>query len=114
MKSFKAFRLLPLTLLCILSITITVYTITAYSIAHYVYEEGDNAYWRYTPPGTFLPWPKPPGILTALSKISEIDLFIYRYLLKTWLMIIITILFWAVTCIYILKRWSILKTFEET
>jgi hypothetical protein len=96
-------RLLLITLLCIFSITIIVYTITAYSVARYVYENEDKVVWRYSPPGSFLPWPKEPGMLTALSKMNPIDLFIYQYFIKTWLLIVVTLSIWIAMGIYIAK-----------
>ena len=107
-------RLLLITLLCIFSITITVYTITAYSVARYVYENEDKVIWRYSPPGSFFPWPKEVGMFPVLSKMSEIDLFIYQYFIKTWLLIVVTLSIWIAIGIYIAKyALTLRRTFQR-
>lgn len=83
-RGFKPYQLLLIALLCIISIIVTAYAIRAHSIAtRYVHDGGDEVAWRNSPPGSFFPWPKEPGMLQMLSEINKIDLFIYRYLIKT-------------------------------
>jgi len=105
LKILKPYQLLLIALLCIISIIVTAYTIGAHYIAtRYVHDGGDEVAWRNSPPGSFFPWPKEPGMLQMLSEISEIDLFIYRYFIKTWLLVIVTLSLWIATCAYIIKR----------
>ena len=83
-RVFKPSQLLLIARLCIISIIVTAYAIRAHSIAtRYVHDGGDEVAWRNSPPGSFFPWPKEPGMLQMLSEINKIDLFIYRYLIKT-------------------------------
>ena len=106
-KILKPSQLLLLALFCTVSVIVTAYTIQAHSIANrYIYDSGDEVAWRNSPPGSFFPWPKEPtpGMLPVLSKINEIDLFIYRYLIRTWLLVIVALSLWIVTCTYIIKR----------
>jgi len=106
-KILKSSQLLLLALLCIVSVVVTAYTIQAHSIANrYIYDSGDEVAWRNSPPGSFFPWPKEPtlGMLPVLSKINEIDLFIYRYLIRTWLLVIVALSLWIAACTYVIKR----------
>lgn len=105
LKILRPSQLLLIALLCVISIIVTAYTIAAYSKAtRYIYDSEGEVNWRYTPPGSFFPWPREPGMLATLSEINEIDLFIYRYLIKTWLIVIVTLSLWIATCTYIIKR----------
>jgi hypothetical protein len=88
----------------LVSACLTLYTVSAYGVARYAFDDGSELGWRYTPRGSFLPWPKAPGMATALSKGNAIDLFIYRYLIKSWILAGITVILWTVTSLYLLKR----------
>lgn len=66
-----------LIILVLVSACLTFYTVKAYSVARYAFEDGSRLDWLYTPSGSFLPWPKAPGMAAAISKGNEIDLFIY-------------------------------------
>lgn len=58
---------------------------------------------RTGPSGSLLPWPREPGMLEALSKINEVDLFIYRCLIKPWVLVGLSMLIWAGTGLSIFK-----------
>jgi len=90
-----------LIILGLVSACLTLYTVSVYSVARYAID-GD---WRYSPSGSFLPWPRGPGPtrLPVLTKMNETDLFIYRYLIKSWVLVGVTIILWVVTSLYVLK-----------
>jgi len=91
-------------ILIFLSFFLTAYTLAAYSIAtSYIIEEDDETYWRTSPTGSLAPWPRKPGTLQALSKVSESDLYIYNHLIKFPTLPIITTLVWIITGVCILK-----------
>ncbi|MDH5376668.1 MAG: hypothetical protein OEW95_12805 [Candidatus Bathyarchaeota archaeon] len=89
---------LVLIVLGVISAYFTLYTVTAYSVARYALGGGG---WRYTPPGSFLPWPREPGMFPAISKMSESDLFIYQYLIKSWVLAGATVFLWTITSLYL-------------
>ena len=93
-----------LIVLGLVSACLTLYTVSAYAMARYAFDDGSELGWLYTPSGSFLPWPKAPGMAAALSKGNATDLFIYRYLIKSWILVGITIILWTVTSLYLLKR----------
>ncbi len=116
LKPFRFYQFLLMALLCAFSITITVYTIKAYSVARHVYDGEYGVYWRCYPPGSFFPWPKEPeqeGVFPVLTKMSQIDLFVYQYLIKTRIIIIVALLLWVATCTYIIKRLILKPTFQS-
>jgi len=102
--AFDKKSLLLLTVLGLVSACLTLYTVRAYAVARYAYADESGGGWLYTPSGSFFPWPREPGMATALSKMSESDLFIYRYLIKSWVLVGVTVLLWAITCLYFSRR----------
>jgi len=82
---------------------LTLYTTAAHNVARYVYENDSAVVWRSAPSGSFSPWPSGPGMLLILSRMNETDVFIYTYLIKSWLLLGATILLWIGVAIYILK-----------
>ncbi|MBS7653692.1 MAG: hypothetical protein QXR06_04910 [Candidatus Bathyarchaeia archaeon] len=98
--------LLILFTLTALSIVFTIYSLRAYAVASRVFE-GDGSHrpvWRTSPPGSFLLWPKEPGLLEALSEMSDIDMAIYLYLVKSQVLIVLSVALWAVTCLYVFRK----------
>ena len=95
-----------LIILGLVSACLTLYTVRAHAVARYAYGDQLGGGWLYTPSGSFLPWPKEPGMAAALSKMNEIDLFIYRFLIKSWVLVGVTVLLWTVTSLYLLRRIS--------
>jgi hypothetical protein len=96
-----------------LSIYVTLYTATAHKVARYVYEEDGTFFWRSAPSGSFFPWPREPGILEMLTRLNEIDLFIYVYLIKSGVLLGVTILLWISLSLYILKLMRVFDTFRQ-
>lgn len=99
--------------LILISTYVTLYTVKAHNIAaSHIYEDSEGRiWWRTTPSGSLSPWPKEPGMLQALSKIDVIDLFIYTYLIKPWVLVGVSILVWIGTCLSFLRviRYSLPK-----
>jgi len=52
--------------------------------------------------GSLFPCPREPGQLDVLSRVSEVDIFIYRYLIKTWALAGLSILAWISTGVFML------------
>ena len=89
-----------LVLLVVLATYATLYTVAAYDLAR----------WGWTCRGTlgdatFLPFPTGPrGVLMeVLAKMSPVDEFIYIYLIKTGILIGVSILLWILAAAYFLK-----------
>ena len=92
--------------LCIISIIFTLYTVKAHRVARAIVEWQGELYWRDSGGGWFLPWPPRPGGVVApviLPIKEEVTLFIYRYLIKTRVLVGLSILIWAVTGLFIIK-----------
>ncbi|MBS7634341.1 hypothetical protein KEJ34_02420 [Candidatus Bathyarchaeota archaeon] len=89
-----------------LSVVFTVYSFRAYAVASKVFEgdETNKPVWRTSPPGSFLPWPKEPGLLQALSEMGSIDMIIYLYLVKSKALIVLSVALWVVTCLYVFSK----------
>jgi hypothetical protein len=97
---FSRKSILVLVVLLVSSMYITVYSLTAYYVAaRHMYEDPDSRVisWNTGPSGSLFPWPKESGMLEVLSKVSDVDLFIYKYLVKTWVLIGLSILMWVAT-----------------
>jgi len=110
---FHGKSVLILIVLGVISAYLTLYTVKAHSIAmrHIIEDaEGNAVSWRTGPSGSLFPWPKEPGMLQVLSKIDEVDLFIYRYLIKPWMLVGLSILIWIVTGLSIFKKVKVMKT----
>jgi len=100
--------LITLTILLACTIYITLFTIKTYSIIQHIYEDprSGEIYWRTSPPGTIFPWPSKPGLLEALSPMNHIDTLIYKYLIKTQTITLITAVMYIILIynIIIIKR----------
>jgi hypothetical protein len=85
---------------------LTLYTLRANTLAaSYLYEDPDTGAisWRSGPSGSLFPWPRESGMFQVLSKVNEVDLFIYRYLIKTWALVELSTLMWVATAISLFK-----------
>jgi len=60
---------------------LTIYSIAAYNASGHVYVGDDTLYWTSAPSGSFLFWPRSPGMLEMLSEMNETDSLIYRHLI---------------------------------
>ena len=94
-----------LVVVIVIALYLTMYTIAVYRVVGYIgeYPELGGVYWSYSPPGSLFPWPREPGMLTALSPASSIDAFLYKYIIKT------NILLLAVAATYLLAVYLIYR-----
>jgi len=97
----------------LISTCLTLYAVRAHAVARYAYDDESGFGWRYAPSGSFLPWPREPGMLTALSKMTETDLFIYRYLVKSWVLVGCATALWIITFLYLVKALTKAVVTEE-
>lgn len=111
-KPVEALRIILLAVLLIITIYLTLFTIKAYEthITHWVYEDPETGelYWSYSPPGKLFPWPRPPGILTALSPMNTADQTVYKYLLKHHTVIPILVILYTTATYFAIRlviRW---------
>jgi hypothetical protein len=83
----------------------TIYVINAHIIAaNFIYQDPNGEiWWRTAPSGSLFPWPSESGMLQVLSNLSEVDLFIYQYLIKSWVLVGLAILVWICNCVYFYK-----------
>jgi len=96
-------RVLLLALLVVLATYATLYTVAAYDLAR----------WGWACRGTlgdatFLPFPMGPrGVLMdVIAKMSPVDEFIYLYLIKTGILVVVCVLLWILVafCFFRLFR----------
>ena len=102
---FSSRAVLVAIILASISIYLTIYTFEAHSIASR-YISGDShgaVFWINGPSGSLFPWPRGPGMAEVLSRINEVDLFIYTYLIKTWVMAGLSALAWVITVLFVYK-----------
>ena len=73
--------------------------------SRHIYEgpDGNAVAWRTGPSGSLFPWPRASGMLEILSRINEVDLFIYKYLIKPWVLVGLSILAWLGTGLFIFR-----------
>jgi len=78
---------------------LTLYTWRAHAIAQRIMEDsnGNAIAWRTGPSGSLFPWPTAPGMGFILSKVNEVDAFIYKYLIKPLVLVGSSVLMWVVT-----------------
>lgn len=91
-------------ILASVSTYLSMYTFEAYSIAsRYISSDSNGAVWVNGPSGSLFPWPRAPGMLEVLSGINDVDLFIYTYLIKTWMLAGLSTLAWVITVLFVYK-----------
>jgi len=100
-----------LAILLLVSFLATSYTVAAYGVARRVYDSEGTPSWVDSGGGSFFPWPKGPDPGTGIFPIvipmtSNVDIFIYVYLIKPWVLVAVTVLLWAgiTTYIFMLTR----------
>ena len=88
-----------------ISIYLAIYTFEAHSIAsRYISSDSHGAvFWVNGPSGSLFPWPREPGMLEVLSRISDVDSFTYTYLIKTWVLAGLSALAWVITVLFVYK-----------
>lgn len=90
-----------------ISIYLSIYTFQAHAIAsRYISSDSHGAvFWINGPSGSLFPWPRGPGMLEVLSRINDVDLFIYTYLIKTWMLAGLSALVWVITAVFVYKAY---------
>ncbi len=95
-----------LAILLLVSFLATFYTVAAYGVARRVYDSDGTPSWVDTGGGSFFPWPKGPDPGTGVFFIvipmtNNVDIFIYVYLIKSSMLVAVTVLLWAGFATYI-------------
>jgi hypothetical protein len=109
-------RILILAFLVVLATYATLYTISAHHVAD-LWAYGSHAgYWccmGSIDNATFFPWPRGPlGVCAGVTtKMNPVDEFIYLYLVKTGMLILVCFLLWVLAAVYFFK--AILPLFRE-
>lgn len=109
MKANNKAPIIELIILLIAALFLTAYTASAHYTALSVIEIEGKLYWPSAPGGSFFPWPHPPEGLQAmmLSLMNQNDSLFYQYIIKTWILVIVTLLFWVAAA------WQIGKSKKE-
>ena len=83
---FSGRAVLVTIILASISIYLTTNTFETYGMAsrHVSSDSHGAVFWINGPSGSLFPWPRGPGIAEVLSRINDVDLFIYTYLIKIW------------------------------
>jgi len=99
---------LTLAVLVSVALVVTAYTASAYWAAASVHEWEGRLWWPSTPGGSFYPWPHPPlGIQGMLThQLNELDLWYYRYVINSGVLLYVTLLLWALVA---WRAWRIMK-----
>ena len=93
---------------CILLVLVG-YTLSAYLYASMIIEYNGGFWWRSSSQGSLFPIPHGPGMLTALSPVSDLDAFIYRNLLRIPLLIVVDAVVIALRWFEFVKQLSKIK-----
>ena len=90
---------IPLVLLYIISIVLTVYTASAHYVASHVYELHGQLFWPNTLGGSFTPVPYLPSGIGGqmLTLLNETDTQYYTYVIRSGILIYLTVALWAIT-----------------
>ena len=103
--------IVTLVLLLLVSFLATFYTVAAYGVARRVYDLDGTLCWVDSGGGSFFPWPQGPDPGTGIFPVvipmtNNVDIFIYVYLIKSWVLVAVTVLLWAgfTTYIFMLIR----------
>jgi hypothetical protein len=94
--------------LIVLATLATFYTLAAYRVASMWVCGGGVAWWccRGTiGNATFFPWPGGPlgACLEVITKMDPVDEFIYLYLVKNWILIVVCVSLWVLAAVYFFK-----------
>ena len=86
-----------LAVLISISLAITAYTASAYYVASHVCESEGRLWWPNSLGGSFYPWPYlPVGLaLQVLTELSQADAQYYRHVIKSGVLVALTLLSWA-------------------
>ena len=101
-----------LVLLFIVSVFLTVYTASAHYVASSVYEIEEHLFWPNTLGGYFIPWPYLPSGIAGmmLTPLNQIDIQYYTYVIRSGVLIWVTVAFWV---LFFWQLWKIRKLFKK-
>jgi len=104
MKARKGSVLLAV-LLAAVSAWLTLYTVEAHALAFRSINDDNEGglWWRSMPAGSLFPWPQEPGPLEALTRVNDVDSFIYWFLIKSRLLVALSAISWGCTCFLIFE-----------
>ena len=110
------YRVLMLTFLVILASYATIYTVAAYRVASMWALGGCSASWRGKGSlggPTFFPFPTGSQgvVMEIIAKMNPMDGFIYLYLVKNGILIVVCVLLWVLAAVYFFK--AILPLFRK-
>jgi len=113
LKLSTRYRVLMLAFLAILATFATFYTLAAYRVASMW---ACGAYWccmGSIDNATFFPWPRGPlgACAEVITKMNPMDEFIYLYLIKSGILIVVCVLLWVLAVVYFFK--AILPLFRK-
>lgn len=99
-KMSKCYKVLLLGLLVISATYATFFTVAAYDLAKWGW-----AYRGSLGNATFLPFPTGPrGVLMdVIAPMNPVDEFIYLYLIKTGILVVVCGLLWILAAVYLFK-----------
>jgi len=98
--------------LFIVSVVLTVYTASAHYVASFVYELHGHLFWPNTLGGSFTPWPyHPTGVsFQMLTPLNQIDTQYYTYVIRSGVLIYVTIASWVMV---FWQSWKTRKSVKE-
>ena len=103
-------EIIILVVLISITLIVTFYTISAHSVANRINEHEGILTWNYMPGGSFIPWPSHntvgPLHLPMSGPISETDALYYQFFIKSYMLIVGTILLWTIVSWKIWKLWK--------
>ena len=109
----KKEKILPI-LLLVVSMYLTAYTVSAHMVSSHIVEDSGKAYWSSSPEGSLFPWPRKSGGseigIPMLIELNETDSFVYNYLIRTYLLLVVCILLWLSAIIIFYRRANIAKS----
>jgi len=103
---------LTLAILLLAALVLTAYTASAHLVASHIGEDNGTLYWP-TPGYTFLPWPTTPTgiVISVVVFLNQTDLLYYQYIIKSGVLIVLTLLAWVVA---FWKMWKYSKKLIPT
>jgi hypothetical protein len=117
LKLSTRYRVLTLALLVVLAALATFYTLAAYRVASmWACGGGSAAFWccmGTIDNATFFPWPRGPlgACAEVITRMDAVDEFIYLYLVKSGMLIVVCVSLWVLAAFYFLK--AILPLFRK-
>jgi hypothetical protein len=98
LEVLKTDNKVKLALLFIVSVVLTFYTASAHYVASFVYELHGHLFWPNTLGGSFIPWPYLPSGIAGqmLTLLNQVDTQYYTYVIRSGVLIYVTVALWAI------------------